>query len=52
MSHSHHGGGGGSSGLNMPVAYAFAHDYWYIAASVVGALVVVRATNYLDARNR
>lgn len=46
MAHDHGGGIGSSTN------YAFARDYWYIAAFVVGFLAVIRAVNALEARQR
>ncbi|KAM4057309.1 ferric reductase like transmembrane component domain-containing protein [Hirsutella rhossiliensis] len=43
-----HGAAGIDSGLN----HAFARDYWYIAAGIVGLLVAVRAVNHYGAVQR
>ncbi|CEI38562.1 unnamed protein product [Fusarium venenatum] len=47
MDHMHH-----DPGLRMEVNYAFARAYWYIIAGVVGALVVIRGINHLEAQQR
>lgn len=39
-------------GLNVPLDMAFARDYWYLVAGVVGALAVIRGINHLDALRR
>lgn len=39
-------------GLRMEVNYAFARGYWYTIAGVVGALVVIRGINHLEAQQR
>lgn len=40
------------SGLGMDRNYAFARDFWYIIAGVVGSLTVVRGINCFDAHQR
>ncbi|KJZ76485.1 hypothetical protein HIM_04214 [Hirsutella minnesotensis 3608] len=40
MSHMH------TAGIGTDLNYAFARDYWYIAAGVVGLFTVVRAVNH------
>ncbi|KAF7553817.1 hypothetical protein G7046_g6989 [Stylonectria norvegica] len=40
------------SGMGMDVNYAFARDYWYIIAGVVGSLTIIRAVNHYDAQQR
>lgn len=40
------------SSLRMEINYAFARGYWYIIAAVVTSLVIVRAINYLDSKQR
>ncbi len=39
-------------GIGSDINYAFARDYWYIAAGVVGLLVAVRGVNHIGARQR
>ncbi|ODA76815.1 hypothetical protein RJ55_07331 [Drechmeria coniospora] len=48
-SHSH---AGHTSGMGMDTNYAFADDFWYLVAAVVGLLVVIRAVNHVGARQR
>ncbi|KAF6827796.1 ferric reductase like transmembrane component [Colletotrichum plurivorum] len=58
MSHSHHGGGSGGGGMTMGTALFqetnihLAQSFWYIIASVVGFLGIVRGVNYLEGRRR
>ncbi|KAG6025931.1 hypothetical protein E4U41_001402 [Claviceps citrina] len=40
------------SGLGMVYNYAFAQDYWYILAGVVGALTAVRVINLFAGKQR
>ena len=40
------------AGLGMDVNYAFAHDYWYILAGVVGFLTAVHGVEYFTGRQR
>lgn len=47
MDHMHH-----ASGLGMDTNYAFARDYWYIIAGVVGLLTTVHGINRYDAAQR
>jgi hypothetical protein len=47
MSHEHH-----STGVGSPTNYAFARDYWYLTAGVIGLATAVRGIGYLDARSR
>ena len=47
MDHMHH-----DSGLGIDVDLAFARDYWYIIAGVIGGLAAIRGINYYDARQR
>lgn len=41
-----------TAGVGSATNYAFARDYWYIAAAVVGLLVVIRTVNAFGARQR
>ncbi|KYK56365.1 hypothetical protein DCS_03365 [Drechmeria coniospora] len=47
--HSH---AGHTSGMGMDTNYAFADDFWYLVAAVVGLLVLIRAVNHVGARQR
>lgn len=40
------------SGMGFDINYAFARDYWYIVAGVVGMLAAVRAINAYGAAQR
>ncbi|KAK5989687.1 Ferric/cupric reductase transmembrane component 7-like protein [Cladobotryum mycophilum] len=48
MDMTHHG----MSGIGSDVNHAFARDYWYISAAVVGILVTIRGVNYIGAVQR
>lgn len=46
MGHNH------GSGMGFDINYAFARDYWYIIAGVIGILTVIRAVNQYGASQR
>lgn len=48
MSHDHHEPQGIGSATNK----AFAQDYWFIVAGVVGLGVAVRVVNHIEAKSR
>lgn len=39
-------------GLRSDISHAFARDYWYISAGVVGLLVAIRGVNSYGASQR
>lgn len=38
--------------LGSDTNYAFARDYWYIVAGVVGSLTAIRAVDYVARKQR